>query len=87
MKKVFVIGAGTGLYAIEKAKKLLQLKEEVEIICVESMENIPLSERVKSDSSVIQKIHEFKASPKIYVAPYFHDKKKKGHERPYKFHR
>lgn len=87
MKKVFVIGAGTGLDAIEKAKKVLELKGEVEIICVENMEDIPFSERIKSDPSVIQQIHELKAPP-IIQAPYFEtDKKRKGHERPYKFHR
>ncbi len=87
MKKVFVIGAGTGLDAIEKAKKVLELKGEVEIICVESMEDVPFSERLKSDPSVIQQIHELKAPPIIQV-PYFEtDKKRKGHERPYKFHR
>ena len=87
MKKVFVIGAGTGLDAIEKAKKVLELKGEVEIICVKNMEDIPFSERIKSDPSVIQQIHELKAPPIIQV-PYFEtDKKRKGHERPYKFHR
>ena len=87
MKKVFVIGAGTGLDAIEKAKKVLELKGEVEIICVENMEDIPFSERIKSDPSVIQQIHELKASPIIPVTYFETDKKRKGHERPYKFHR
>jgi hypothetical protein len=88
MKKVFVIGAGTGLDAIEKAKKVLELKGEVEIICVESMEDIPFNERIKSDPSVIQQIHKFSAPPIIPVMPFFETgKEKKGHERPYKFHR
>ena len=87
MKKVLVIGAGNGLDVIEKAKKTLELKGEVEILCVESMKDIPFNERIKSDPSVIQQIHEFKALPKIEVAPYFDDKKRKGHERPYKYHR
>ena len=89
MKKVFVIGAGTGLDAIEKAKKVLELKGDIEIICVESMEDVPFNERIKSDPSVIQQIHKF-TNPRLaepYV-PYFEtDKKRKGHERPYKFHR
>ena len=87
MKKVFVIGAGTGSDAVEKAKKILKLKDEVEIICVESMEDIPFNERIKSDPSVIQQIHEFKPFLKMEVVPYFDDKKRKGHERPYKYHR
>lgn len=88
MKKVFVIGAGIGTDAIETAKKVLDLKDDVEIICVENMEDIPLKERIKSDPSVIQQIHKFSAPREIPLMPYFHtDKKKKGHERPYKFHR
>ena len=88
MKKVFVIGAGTGLDAIEKAKKVLELKGEVEIICVESIEDVPFNERLKSDPSVIQQIHKFSAPP-ILPEMTFYDtnKKRKGHERPYKFHR
>ena len=87
MKKVLVIGAGNGLDVIEKAKKTLELKGEVEIICVESMKGIPFNKHIKSDPSVIQQIHEFNALHKIEVAPYFDDKKRKGHERPYKYHR
>jgi hypothetical protein len=90
MEKVFVIGAGTGVDAIEKAKKILALKEDIEIICVESMEDIPFNERIKSDPSLIQQIHQFSASQIIPVMPYFDDfkdKKRKGHERPYKYHR
>jgi hypothetical protein len=87
MKKVFVIGAGTGLEAIEKAKKVLELKEDVEIICVESMEDVPFKERLKSDPSIIQQIHKFKALPKFEIPFIETDKKRKGHERPYKYHR
>ena len=87
MKKVFVIGAGTGLDAIEKAKKVLELKEDVEIICVESMEDVPFKERLKSDPSIIQQIHKLEALPKFEIPFIETDKKRKGHERPYKFHR
>jgi hypothetical protein len=84
MKKVFVIGAGTGLDAIEKAKKFLELKEDVEIICVESIEDVPLPERLNSDLS---EIHKFSAPPILSSLTYFDDKKRKGYERPYKYHR
>lgn len=87
MKKVFVIGAGTSLVAIEKAKKVLELKDDVDIICVESLEDIPFNERLKSDPSVIQQIHEFSTPPILPSMTYFNDKKRKGYERPYKFHR
>ena len=86
-KKIHIFGAGTGLDAIEKAKKVLELKGEVEIICVENMEDIPFSERIKSDPSFIQQIYELKDPPIILVAYFETDKKEKGHERPYKYHR
>lgn len=88
MEKVFVVGVGTGLDAIEKAKKVLELKGDVEIICVETIEDIPFSERVKSVGSSIMEIHKYSAPPFLPVMTYEHiDKKKKGHERPYKYHR
>lgn len=88
MKKVFIIGAGTGLDAIEKAKKLLELKGVIEIICVESMEDVPFNERLKSDPSVIQQIYKISSPPILSPITFFDaDKKRKGHERPYKFHR
>jgi len=87
MKKVFVIGAGTGLDALEKAKRVLELKEDIEIICVESMEDVPFKERLRSDPSIIQQIHEFKAQPLLPSMTYFDDKNRKSHQRPYKYHR
>jgi len=90
MKKVYVIGAGIGLNAIETAKKVLEIKEEVEIICVENMEDVPPSDRIKSDVSTIRQIHNYYSAPPILPSIYFDDidePKRKGHERPYKFHR
>jgi cysteine synthase len=87
MKKVFVIGAGTGLDAIGKAKKVLELKGDVEIICVESVNDVLFKERLKSDPSIIQQIHELKALPNFEMPFIETNKKRKGHERPYKFHR
>ena len=84
MKKVYVIGAGSGSEAIEEARKILEIKEDIEIICVKDMDDIPLKEQLSSDPSVIQKVYEFKAPPLI---TYFDDKKRSGHERPYKFHK
>lgn len=88
MKKVYVIGAGTGLNASKEAITVLNLNENDEIICVNSIEDVPLEERIKSDPSVIQQIHKFSAPPIIPVMPFFETgKEKKGHERHYKFHR
>lgn len=85
MKKIYVIGIGAGIEAIEKAKKILELKEEAEIICVESMDEIPINKRLKSDST-IQQIHKLSAPKIIPYTTFFEDKKRKGHERPYKYH-
>jgi hypothetical protein len=87
MKKVFVIGAGTGLDAIEKAKKDLDLDDTVDIICVNNMDDVPLKERLKSDSSVIQQIYEISARPNLEIPLILNNKRRKGHERPYKYHR
>jgi hypothetical protein len=90
MKKVYVIGAGTGLNASKEAIIVLNLNENDEIICVNSIEDVPLEERIKSDPAVIQYIHKFTARPELpelNLIDIRKDKKKKGHERPYKFHR
>jgi len=92
MKKLFVICAtGAGLKALEKAKKALEkealeLKKGVEIICVESIEDIPLKERLISDPSIIQEIYTISAAPILPSMTYFYNKKRKGYERPYKDH-
>lgn len=87
MKTIFVIGAGTGLTAIENAKKVLELKQDIDIICVESMEDVPFKERLKSDPSIIQQIHKFTAPPLLPQMTCFDDKNRKSHRRPYMYHR
>lgn len=90
MKKIYVIGAGENR---EKAlqilkKKFIESGKTVEIVCVESEEDIPLSERFSSDPSKVQHIHEFKAPVfNPVVEPLYYYEKRKGHERPYKYHR
>lgn len=88
MKKVYVIGAGVGDIGIATAKRVLELQQDCEVICVERMEDIPAMERMSSDPSVIQQIHKFSAPP-ILPEMTFYDlpKKQKGYERPYKYHK
>ena len=67
MKKVYVIGIGNGgtlSEVVKRAKEILQLKEEVEIILVEDIEDVPLKERLSSDPSVIQQINQF-SNPRV----------------------
>jgi len=87
MKTVYVIGAGVGPDAIDRAKKLLELKDDDKIVCVESMEDVPVTERMKLEHPNIQQILKIEAPPIPEPIQYFEDKKRKGHERPYKFHR
>lgn len=90
MKKAFIIGSVSDL-AIERIKLGLGLKEDVEIICVESIEDVPIQERLKYAGSHIHDIHTLKKLEEdIKLLPSIHyaeDKKRKGHERPYKYHR
>jgi hypothetical protein len=86
MKKVYVIGAGSGQDAGKRAREVLELKEEVEIICVESIEDIPFGERAKSDPSSIRQIFEIKAPPILPIS-YVIGNKKKKHERPYRYYK
>lgn len=87
MKKIFVIGLGKGTVAIEKVKEILALKENAEVILIEKLDDIPLEERKLAK---VQEIHKFSAPtilPEIDNMRYYDNKKYKGHERPYKYHK
>jgi hypothetical protein len=88
MKKIFVIGAGTDPDAIERAKKILELKDDVEVVCVKTIEDVPPDERFKQCTPAVQEIYKISAPPVLPPMTFFDKgKKKKGHERPYKYHR
>lgn len=57
MKTFYVIGAGVGISAIEQARKVLELPEEANIICVSSPEELPIEARLSSNPATIQAIH------------------------------
>ena len=84
MKTVYVIGADH--LGLEATKKALEITDDVEIICVKSPEDIPLSARFSSDPSRIREIHRIEA-PKLLPELYFPDRRTKGHHRPYKYHK
>jgi hypothetical protein len=79
MKTIFVIGKVEEI----QARKILSVPDEIKIVIVDSMEDVPISERL---SSITRSIYEIKAPPKI---PEFHyqDIPKQNHKRPYKYHR
>lgn len=89
MRKVYVIGVGTGSDAMTTARRLLADTPDVELICVNSMEDVPLEERMKSVNDSIMQIHTIKPQhifEDLKLIETYH-KKRKGHERPYKYHR
>jgi hypothetical protein len=83
--KVFVIGAGS----TEIARKVLEIEQQdIEIVLVNSIEDIPLEERAIGNNPNIQEIIKFSAPPPLPQLTSFIDNKgKKGHQRPYKFHK
>ena len=87
MKKVYVIVAGAGDDAKEKANKVLELQDDVEIICVDSVQDIPIDERSLIYNNVME-VHKFIARPLFTDIQYeYIPKKRKGHERQYKYHK
>lgn len=85
MNKVYVIGAGH--LDIEEAKKMMAIPPNVEICCVEKVEDVPLSDRLRSDYPTME-VHKFTAPPLLPSYTHLYEEKwGKGHERPYKYHR
>lgn len=82
--KVYVIGAGNP----EIAKKVLDMeKTDAEIILVNSIEDIPLEERVNRNPPIVEEIFTISAHPPLPELRVFDNKGKKGHQRPYRFHK
>jgi len=79
--KVYIIGGSKIDTAILKAE--LNLPANAELVCVESMEDVPLPERVQS---VPLQVYEFKLTKPVSM-PFIDTKKYRGHERPYKYHK
>lgn len=88
MKKIYVVGIGAGEFAsTEMAMRLAKEHPHCEIVCISSIEEMPMEDRIKSHSIGI---HTFKCHPINTVAlidTQKVDRKRKGHERPYKYHR
>lgn len=80
MIKIYVIGASS----IAEAKKVFKLNnDDIELIPVNSKEDIPINDRF---TSAIAELHKFHA-PETLPTNYFERNDKKGHERPYKYHK
>lgn len=85
MRKCFLIGAHVGPEHIAKAREVLSLPEDVQIVCVSKVEDIPIEDRMQQ----ISEMRSLKAPPIMEIPQINWERpdKKKGHERQYKFHR
>lgn len=85
MRKCFLIGAHVGPEHTAKAREVLSLPEDVQIICVSKVEDIPIEDRMQQ----ISEMRRLNAPPPLLEIPqiYWEKPKKKGHEPPYKYHR
>lgn len=85
MKKVYFIGVGIGEEHIAAARTSLHIAADIPIICVSSVENIPIEDRMQQ----ISEMRSLKAYPILEIPEINWEKpiKNKGYERQYKFHR
>ena len=86
--KIYVIGADhSGKASLEMLERIKAENPNLDIVSVSSIEDIPINDRIKLHSTGI---YEFKCppivTPTLTCAEKF-NKKRKGHERPYKYHR
>lgn len=86
MSKVYVIGSDeTNVRKI--TEEILADNKSAEIIFIKDIEDIPFEERLKSvNPPMIIENYKFINHPDLTSTVFF-DKKRKGHERPYKYHR
>lgn len=88
MSKIYVIGHFEG--DIETIRVAANIPTDTEVICVSSVEEIPIEERARQtlkQTSIHQlTLHDegLLPNPISWEKPY---KKRKGHERPFKYHR
>lgn len=90
-RKIYVIGSGSELVSRERIKKILEANGCDKAVFIGSISDIPEKERFSSELLVISGLH--KHSTPIPIRPIIKDiqyetePKRKGHERPYKYHR
>jgi hypothetical protein len=94
-KKVYVIDRSGDFNYTEKLREILGCSEDTEIICVQTLEQIPLEVRLKEEilreeglkhESLIEEINEIKMCPRMEELCRIKSTYK-GHERPYKYHK
>ena len=79
MRTIYVIGQ----VEEQVARKMLSVPDEIRIVMVNSMDDVPFSERLSSTS---RSVFEIKAPPKLPELSYMKPPKQ-NHKRPYKYHR
>lgn len=87
MSKVYVIGSGIHVDRLEEIRVAVNIPANTEIICVSSVEEIPIEDR--GQSLINQSVHKFELCDRTVDPIYFEkpNKKIKGWQRPYKFHK
>lgn len=86
MNKVYLIGVGVGEEHIAAARASLSIAANIPMICVSKVEEIPIEDRIQQ----ISEMRSLKAPPLLEIPnliDFERPKKRKGHERQYKFHR
>lgn len=85
MEKVYVIGASQLTDAEIIANAALAI--DVEIVRVNSIEDVPLTERIRSNRNSVVEMHKIQIVPDTMGYEQDFKPTHKGHERPYKYHR
>lgn len=90
MSKIYLVGIGKNidLNRLEEIIIAANMPVNAEVICVSSVEEIPIEERSNS-SLVIESVHKLTLCERIpdLICLEKPDEKIKGWQRPYKFHR
>ena len=89
MNKVYLIGVGVGEEHIAAARVALLIPEDAQVVCVSKVEDIPIEDRMSLRPDFTQiEVHKLTLcerlpDPICWERP----EKRKGYERPYKYHR
>lgn len=82
--KIIYVVAGTDEKAIKIVEEKFKNLKNIKIVCVEKIEDVPFN----CDTPNIQHVNKLTPLPDFQLPKIYNTVEvKKGHERPYKFHR